>query len=335
VKIAIDAMGGDHAPANIIRGIRLFIDENRDVDFVVVGREPSIREELRQNGLDTHPRIAIRHAEEVIGMEDMPVRALRSKKTASLNVMMDLAKEGVADAVLSAGNTGAIVAAATLKLRTLQGIDRPGIATVIPTPEKNNILMDVGAVTECKVKNLVQFAIMGSSICQSLMEIDSPRIGLLNVGEEETKGNDLTKEVFARLKNSSLRFVGNVEGRDLFLDKADVIVTDGFVGNIVLKACENLAHMLFSVIRNTLGESFRGRLGGLLLKPVFKKIIERFNHEEYGGALLLGVKGVVIISHGSSSPVAIKNAIRLAAKMVEDRVNIKIRTLLEQSGEAS
>ncbi|EKD27596.1 MAG: hypothetical protein ACD_79C00663G0001 [uncultured bacterium] len=329
MKIAIDAMGGDNAPLAIIDGISLFLKEFKDVELILVGQKDLIVEHLRRVGLESSPKITIEHADEVIGMGDSPVKALRVKKSASMVVMMDLLKEGKVDGVLSAGNTGGVVAAATLKLRTLKNIDRPGIATVIPTPYGRNILMDVGAVSDCKPKNLFQFAIMGMCMSKFIMGIDNPTVGLLNVGEEDSKGNELTKEAFAKLKESKLNFIGNVEGKDIFKSTANVIVTDGFVGNVVLKACESLAKGLFSVIKKEIKSSFFGLIGGLLLKKPFGKVLRQFDYEEYGGALLLGVNGVVIISHGSSSPWAIRNAINVAVKMVKSKVNEEISKKLE------
>ena len=324
VKIAVDAMGGDKAPSEVIHGIRLFLQKDPDTHVTLVGKTGEIEAELARYHLKNHPQISIKHAEEVIDMGDSPVKALRTKKNTSMAVMMDLLKEKVVDAVMSAGNTGAMVACATLKLRTLEGIDKPGIATVIPTPYGKNILMDVGALADCKPKNLVQFGLMGSCIANLILGISNPTIGLLNVGEEESKGNELAKETFLELKKTSLNFYGNVEGRDIFKDTVNVVVTDGFVGNIVLKTSESLAKELMSVIKKEFLASFTGKIGALLLRSSFKRIKKQFDYEEYGGALLLGVKGVVIIAHGSSSPYAIMNAVRTGVKMVEAKVNEEI-----------
>ena len=324
VKIAVDAMGGDKAPSEVIHGIRLFLQKDSETHVVLVGKTAEIEAELIKYHLKNHPQISIKHAEEVIDMGDSPVKALRAKKNTSMGVMMDLLKEKSVDAVMSAGNTGAMVACATLKLRTLEGIDKPGIATVMPTPYGKNILMDVGAVADCKPKNLVQFALMGSCIANLILGIFNPTIGLLNVGEEESKGNELAKDSFIELKKSSLNFYGNVEGRDVFQDTVNVIVTDGFVGNIVLKTSESLAKGLMSVIKKEFLGTFTGKIGALLLRNSFKRVKKQFDYEEYGGALLLGVKGVVIIAHGSSSPYAIMNAVRTGVKMVETKVNEEI-----------
>lgn len=324
VKVAVDAMGGDFAPTAVIQGVRLFLEEDTNSELILLGKQDEIERELKLNSLMNHPRISIVHTEAVIEMGDSPVKALRNKKNASLSVMMDLAKEGKADAVMSAGNTGAMVAAATLKLRPLEGIDKPGIATVIPTPFGRIILTDVGAVADCKPKNLVQFAVMASCLYEAMFGIANPSVGLLNVGEEDSKGNDLAKETFAELKKTNLNFKGNVEGRDVFKDTVHVIVTDGFVGNIVLKSMESMAKGLFAVVKSEITSTLLGNLAGLLLKSTFKRIFKRFNHEEYGGASLMGVNGSVVIAHGSSSALAIKNAIKHAVKMVDSKINLEI-----------
>ncbi|MBN2143997.1 MAG: phosphate acyltransferase PlsX [Candidatus Aureabacteria bacterium] len=335
MKIALDAMGSDFGPSVIVDGLRLFLAENQDDHVILVGRKETISPELEKTGLSNSPRISIQHADEVIEMADSPVKALRTKKNASLPVMMDLLKEGKADAVLSPGNTGAMVAAATLKLRPLSGIDRPAIATVIPTPYGKNILMDVGAVTDCKVKNYLQFAVMGSCLSKFLLGVADPRIGLLNVGEEETKGTEIIKEVYTELKKTRLNFIGNVEGRDIFKNTADVIITDGFTGNVVLKACESAAKGIFSVLKREILATFMGKIAGLLLTPTLKRVKKQFNHEEYGGALLLGVNGVVIIAHGSSSKLAIKNALKLAVMMMKKNINHEISQKLKNNLEAT
>jgi glycerol-3-phosphate acyltransferase PlsX len=330
VKIAVDAMGGDDAPRSIIDGVALFVKEHHSGSIVLVGVKDAVDAELKRVGLLHSPRISVVHAPEIITMDETPVKALRSKKNSSLSVMLDLLKEGKVSSALSAGNTGAVVAASTLKLRTLNGIDRPGIATVMPTPYGRNLLMDVGSVTDCKAKNFVQFAVMGSCFARLIMGVETPTVGLLNVGEEDTKGNEITKEAFLDLKKTKLHFHGNVEGRDIFKNTVNVIVTDGFTGNIVLKACESLAKGIFSVIKREIQSSLlAGKIGALLLKKTFANVKKQFNHEEYGGALLLGVNGVVIIAHGSSSPLSIKNAIGLGLKMVEKDVNAQISKQME------
>jgi len=330
VKIAVDVMGGDDSPFVVIDGVRLFLEENPEIEFVLVGQERVIKQELEKFQLLNNPRISVKNATQVIEMGESPIKALRQKKSSSISIMMDLAKSNLVDAVLSAGNTGAMVSAATLKLRTLPNIDRPGIATVMPTPYGRNILMDVGAVTDCKSKNLVQFAIMGESIAQLIMDIQNPSIGLLNVGEEESKGSELTKEVFSILKASNLNFYGNVEGSDVFTNTVNVIITDGFTGNTILKASESLAKGIFSVLKREVKKSFLSMAGAFLMKKAFKGTHKQFNHEEYGGALLLGVNGVVIISHGSSTAIAIKNAIKTAVKMVSKNVNSEIIKRMER-----
>ena len=323
-------MGGDDAPRAIIDGVALFVKENPSRQLVLVGVKEAVDAELKRVGLWGSSQLEVVHAEEVITMEDTPVKALRSKKNSSLSVMLDLLKDGKVSAALSAGNTGAVVAASTLKLRTLNGIDRPGIATVMPTPSGRNLLMDVGAVSDCKVKNFVQFAVMGSCFARLIMGVENPTVGLLNVGEEDSKGNEVTKEAFVELKKTKLHFHGNVEGRDIFKSTVNVIVTDGFTGNIVLKASESLAKGIFSVIKREIEASLLlGKIGALFLKQTFANVKKQFNHEEYGGAMLLGVNGVVIIAHGSSSPLSIKNAIGLGLKMVEKDVNSQISKQME------
>lgn len=328
MKIAIDAMGGDDAPDTILKGVHLFLKEDRDTNIVLVGQEQLIKDKLKAYNIKSD-RITIKHADQVIEMSDSPVKALKEKKSSSLSVMIELARNKEVDAVLTAGNTGAVVASATIRLRTLSNIDRPAIATVIPTINNYTILMDVGAVTDCKVKNLVQFGIMGSLIAEEVLGIDSPKVGLLNVGEEESKGNELAKESFQELNKAPINFYGNVEGHDIFKNTVDVVVTDGFVGNITLKSSEALAKIIFTHIKKEINNSFIYKLGALLLKKAFVKIKEKFNVEEYGGAFMIGVNGVVIKAHGSSSYKAIKNAIFLCKKMVKNNINDKISQKME------
>lgn len=308
--VALDAMGGDRAPREPVRGAVLAA---RELGLVValVGEPKALRAELAQLG-PTPAGIEIVPASEAIGMEEPPALAVRQKKDASINVAMEWVRQGRADAFVSAGNTGAVMASALLKLGRLPGIDRPAIGAMAPYSERGILVLDVGANAECKPSYLVQFAEMGSVYLSKVYGVPSPRVGLLNIGEETTKGNELTQEVYARLQAADLNFVGNVEPTRVHHDVADVIVTDGFTGNVAVKVAEGAADFIFSQLRATIMSRLTYRLGALLLRPAFQAMRRRMDYGEYGGAPLLGVNGVVIITHGRADAQAIKNALRLA-----------------------
>lgn len=326
MKIVVDAMGGDFAPEQIVKGT---IDAVREYGVAVIlcGDEEKVGDLVRAEGGQGLP-IEIVHAPEVIGMGEPPATAVRRKKNSSIVVATRLVKEGKGDAVVSAGSTGAAMAAALFILGRIKGIDRPAIASIIPTVKGLTLLIDVGANANCTPENLYQFGMMGSIYAEKIMGIPTPKVGLLNIGEEEGKGNETVQEAYELLKNSALNFIGNVEGRDITAGKADVIVCDGFVGNVVLKFGEGLARDLLQMIKEEVKKDFLARLGAMLFFSRAKGLRRRIDHREYGGAPLLGVDGVCIIAHGSSDRVAVKNAIRVARECLENNVNGLIKETL-------
>ena len=326
-RIALDAMGGDHAPDEIIAGA-IRASEELDVEILLVGDRAQITAYLQQHGSHSQ-NLEIVEAEAAISMEEEAVTAVRRKPKASINVAMDLVKQKRADAVVSAGHSGAAMAAALLRLGRLKGIDRPAIGTVFPTllADKSVIVLDVGANVDCKPKYLEQFALMGSIYSKYVMGTEEPKVGLLNIGEEATKGNELALQAYQRLQdNPHLLFIGNAEGRDVLSGNFDVIVCDGFVGNVVLKFAEAVGGIVLNILKEELPQGWRGQLGTLLLKPNLKRIKQRIDHAEHGGALLFGVDGICIISHGSSRAPSIFNAIRLAKEAYDNRVSERIQS---------
>lgn len=334
-RIAVDAMGGDFAPREIVAGA---VEAARSAISVskiyLVGNEGAIRAELARHG-PMPDKIEIRHASEVVGMDESPAVAIRRKKDSSISRAVDLVKAGQADAVFSAGSTGAAVAASRLKLRTLEGVDRPAIAVVMPTPVKPFVLLDAGATTDCTPATLAQFAVMGSVYSQEIVGQKSPLIGLLSVGTEESKGNEITKEAFQMLEASGLNFKGNVEGHDLYEGQMDVVVCDGFVGNVVLKTSESAAHAISSWIKEEFTKNPLRLLGAILVKPGIDYIKKKSDPSVYGGAPLLGVNGVVIIGHGVSDAHAVRNGIRVAAESVAHHLNDQIVAGVKKLGIAS
>lgn len=324
MHIALDAMGGDHGPEELIAGA-LLAAKQADIDVSLVGDEVLLQSHLKSAAPDsqTASRIHIVHSSQVIEMKDNPVDAIRKKKDSSIMVAFGLVGQGEADAVVSAGNSGATLAAAVRKLGRLKGVSRPGIASFFPTLKKPVVLMDIGANVECRPQHLVQFAIMASAYSR-IHDIDRPRVGILTIGEESGKGNTLVKETYDLLNDSSLNFIGNVEGRDVYKGDVDVIVCDGFVGNICLKISEGLVDAAMRMLRDEIVKSFPAKIGYLLARPAFRAFKRRVDYSEYGGAPLLGVDGTGIVCHGKSNGVTIKNAILEAAKMVNCNVNQEI-----------
>src|ERR1700675_2440189 len=321
MRIALDAMGGDYAPKNIIEGAVLGLKELPEIEkLFLVGDATAIGNELKR--LDCKDsRVEIFHASEVVTMKDSAAKAVRHKKDASICRAVDLVKSGSAHAVVSAGHTGAAVAACVLKLRTLKGIERPAVACLLPTKSNVFVLIDAGANPDSNPENLVQFAIMGSVFSEHVLGYKNPAVALMSIGEEDMKGNDVTKEAFKLLRASKLNFRGNIEGHDLFERPSEVVVCDGFTGNVVLKTSEAIAHAIFSWLKHELFQNPIRKLGAKLPEGASKSIRKKTNFEEYGGMPLLGVNGVCIIAHGASSPLAIKNAIRMAAESIEEQVN--------------
>jgi glycerol-3-phosphate acyltransferase PlsX len=321
MRIAVDAMGGDHAPREIVAGAVEAARSLKDLtSLILVGQEEVIRRELKLLG-SIPPKLVIRHAAEVVGMEESPALAIRKKKDNSISRMMDLINAGEADAAVSAGNTGAMVVAATLKLRTLEGIQRPAIATVMPTTGRPIVLIDAGANTDCTPDLLLEFGIMGSVYSREILGQPNPVVGLMSIGGEDSKGNEITKEAFRLLSAAPINFRGNVEGHDLFRGETDVVVCDGFVGNVVLKTSESVAHAIGSWLKKEFKANPVRILGALLLRGALKAIKRKMDPEMFGGAPLLGVKGVCIITHGSSSRTAIYHAVRVACESVGHHVN--------------
>ena len=324
VRIALDAMGGDRGPEVNVEGAVAAARELA-TSVILVGLEEEVRRHLGRHRVGGLP-LTIRHAPEVVEMGESPLAALRRKKQSSIRIGLELLKRGEAEAFVSAGNTGAVMATALVVLGPLPGVERPAIAVVVPTLTGQAVLLDVGANVECKARHLVQFAIMGNVYGRDILGQPRPRVGLLSIGEEETKGTDLTREAFKELEEEpSLNFIGNVEGRDVFNGHADVIVCDGFTGNVALKISESVVETMFHLLREELGRNLRGRAGALLLMPAFRRFKRRIDYSEYGGAPLLGVNGVCVISHGRSTGRAIKNAIRVAGECVANKVISHIR----------
>jgi glycerol-3-phosphate acyltransferase PlsX len=339
--IALDAMGSDRAPKPEIEGA-IHAARNYGVRVLLVGPEATIKAELDRHPAAARLPIEIVHASEVITMQDKAVKAVRAKRDSSMRVGLRLVREGRAAGFVTAGNTGAAMATAKMVLGALNGLDRPALAAVFPTaPGTAAILLDVGANVDCKPHNLEQFAVMGEIYFRSMFGRSvfgrnmfgterRPRVGLLSIGEEETKGNALTREAFQLLKRLPLNFVGNVEGRDLFNGHVDVIVADGFVGNVALKISEGVANLVRTVLKESLKATITSQVGAMLSRSAFTDFKKRIDHTEYGGAPLLGLKGVCIITHGSSNANAIKNAVRVAAEFAERRINESIEQGLAQ-----
>ena len=334
-KIAVVAMGGDHAPAEIVTGA-IRASEELDVEVLLVGDPLKIESCLKQH--HSSKKIEIVPAEDVVEMHEEPLTGIRRKPKASINVAMDLVKKKRADAVVSAGHSGAAMAAALLRLGRIKGIDRPAIGAVFPTmmADKSVIILDVGANVDCRPKYLEQFALMGTVYSRYVMGVTEPKVGLLNIGEESSKGNDLALRTHELLqKNAQIPFIGNAEGRDILSGNFDVIVCDGFAGNVVLKFAEAVGEILLQMMKEELPQGLRGMLGTAILKPNLRRLKQRIDHAEHGGGLLLGVAGVCIISHGSSQAPTIFNAIRLAREAIDNQVLERIQSSYYESGSSS
>ena len=330
MKIVVDAMGGDNAPSAIIEGVVLAVREY-DVEIILTGLSDRLETELSKYEDRADLPIEIVPAEDVVAMHESPSKVLRSKKKSSIKVGLELVKNGDAAAFVSAGNTGAVLAFSTFTLRPLKGVDRPAIAIQLPTLKGPAILLDAGANVDCKTVQLFQFGIMGHSFAKYILGKDIPEVGLLSIGEEDSKGNEVTREVFQMLKNSHINFIGNLEGKDVYRGNADVIVCDGFTGNIALKISESLAEMIGTNLKQLFLTNWATKFGYFFLKPHFIKFNKSVDYSETGGAPLLGVNGVCIIAHGSSSPKAIKNAINRAKELVDKKMNDHIREDIESN----
>ncbi len=329
MKIVVDAMGGDHAPGVVVDGAIAAVRE-LGVEVLLTGPAEIVQRELASRGAEK--LIEVRHASEIVGMDEHPAAAVRRKRDSSIRVGLELVASGGADAFVSAGNTGAVMATATLVLKRTPGVERPGILTHFPTiTGEPALLIDAGANVDCKAVHLAHFGVMGSVYAQAILGRPSPSVGVLSNGEEEGKGNDLTREVDQLLRGTSLRYVGYVEGRDLFNGRVDVVVCDGFVGNVALKASEGVAGAIRTLLERGFRASLRGKLAYLLARPVLRDMKKAFDHHEYGGAPLLGVQGVCIISHGSATAYAIRNAIRLAQTQRREDVTTRIERALGEA----
>jgi phosphate acyltransferase len=331
MKIAVDAMGGDYAPGAIVAGAGLAAKQlaASGGEIILVGKEDVIRAELARQNLNL-PNISIHHAPEVVEMNESPRLALRQKVNSSVTVSVDLVRDGVAEAAVSAGNSGAMMAAATMRLRCLPGVQRPAIAVVMPTPIGKRIVLDAGANVDCKPEHLADFALMGSVYCEHAMGVKRPRVGLLSIGTESCKGNELTFAATALCRNMPVNFIGNVEGNQIYQGEVDVTVCDGFVGNVVLKVTEGVGQELMDDLKAALKRNLWTKLGALICKPALKRMGNKYDYAEYGGALLLGVNGVCIVAHGKSDARAAAAAIMVGARSAQSRVQERMVESFQQ-----
>jgi phosphate acyltransferase len=329
ITIAIDAMGGDHGPHVTVRAALDFLRQEPDINIVLVGLEDVIRAELKANKADAGTRLRIHHASEVVKMDDPLPVALRTKKDSSMRVTADLVKRGEADAGVSAGNTGALMAVSRFVLKTLPGIDRPAIASTLPSRTGSTYVLDLGANVDCTAENLLQFGIMGAALAAAIEHKERPSVGLLNIGEEDIKGNDVVKQAGELLKVSGLNFQGNVEGDDIYKGTVDVVVCDGFVGNVALKTSEGLAKLIGDLLRSEFKKNLITRLAGFIALPILRAFKRKLDPRRYNGASLLGLNGVIIKSHGSADVFAFEQAI---LKAVEEVRGGLLRRIAEQVG---
>lgn len=320
MTIALDAMGGDFGPQVVVPAALTVLRDDRDLRLVLVGDQAQIDAQLTDASAVIRERLSVRHASEQVAMDELPSHALRNKKDSSMRVAVNLVKEGIADACVSAGNTGALMAVARFVLKTLPGIDRPAIITALPSLDGHTHVLDLGANVDLEAPQLLQFGVMGSVLASAVDNIERPRVGLLNIGQEEIKGNEQVKEAARLLSQSPLNYIGFVEGDDIYKGGADVVVCDGFVGNVMLKTTEGVAHMIAQYLREGFTTGLYGRFAGLFALPVLKKIRSMIDPRQYNGASLLGLQGIVIKSHGAADAVAFANAIRIARVEAEKGV---------------
>lgn len=320
ITLAVDCMGGDHGPSVILPAISEFLRHDADCAAILVGREDGLRSLYERMATEFGPRVSLRVASEVVGMDEAVASALRSKKDSSMRVAVDLVKSGEAHAAISAGNTGALMAISRFVLKTLQGIDRPAICSILPSQKGTTYVLDLGANVDCTAEHLLQFGVMGSLLASALEHKEQPSVGLLNIGEEEIKGNEVVKRAAELLRTSGLNFYGNVEGDDIFKGTTDVVVCDGFVGNVTLKASEGLAQMIAGALRDAFSRNLFTKLAALIAMPVLKSFKTRFDHRRYNGASLLGLRGIVVKSHGSADVLAFRCALVRAAEAARQRL---------------
>lgn len=332
-RIALDAMGGDHGLSVVIPAAKKALEDHEDIALILVGDEQQIRASLGSSSLTEGERLQVKHASQVVTMEDSPALALKSKKDSSMRIAINLVKEELADAVVSAGNTGALMATARFVLKMLPGIDRPAICTVMPSLNGHTHMLDLGANVDSSAEHLYQFALMGSELSKAIDEIPSPRVGLLNIGQEAIKGNEQVKAANALLEASSLNYIGYVEGDDIYLGEVDVIVCDGFVGNVALKTSEGLAKLISSKLKGSFTRNWLSKMAGLISMPVLNNFRQEIDPRRYNGASLLGLQGIAVKSHGGADSLAFANAISIARteiiKQVPQRINKQIAALLE------
>lgn len=327
MRIALDAMGGDRGPADIVAGAVQAVAE-ADLQITLFGDEKELNAILQRSGPYDSKRIEIVHTTEVVGMSESPMEAIRRKRDSSIVVACNRLKAGEVDAVVSAGNSGATMAASLRAMGRIKGIARPGIASVLPTLKNPVVMMDVGANVDCRPKHLLQFGLMATAFAEGIIGNKRPRVGVLSIGTEQGKGNSLVRKADQLFRDSTLNYIGNVEGSDIFKGDVDIIVCDGFIGNVALKTSEGLAEAMTTMLRDEINNSLIAQLGYLLTRRVFAKFKKRIDYAEYGGAPLLGLKGTSIVCHGRSNPRAIKNAIRVAAETVQNKVNERIEELM-------
>ena len=324
IRIAVDAMGGDHAPGAIVEGSVDYFRDDKDVCLVLVGKKRLIKKELKKNNVINLDKIKVIAATEEISMREHFLSYWRKREQTSIKMALDLIKKKEVQAMVSAGNTGAIMAIAKNTLGTIKNIDRPALALMIPTLKGNSLIVDVGANVDSKPRNLVQFALMGKVYLENVQGVNNPKIALMSIGEEEFKGNELTRTTYNILKSLDINFIGNIEGRDAYIGEADLIVTDGFTGNVILKVAEGVVNVTASMLKREIMSNLLSKIGFFFLRSSFKRLMKKFDYTEYGGALLLGVNGIVIIGHGNSNAKAVKNAIYLSKKFITENVLDKI-----------
>ncbi|MGL4731611.1 MAG: phosphate acyltransferase PlsX [Clostridium sp.] len=330
MKFAVDGMGGDNSPSAVVEGVVMAVNEFKDIEIVITGPEKAIQEELDKYQFDKS-KITILGATEVISPNEHPVMAIKRKKDSSINKALQLVKNKEVDGIISAGSTGAFLAGSTLIVGRIKGIDRPALAPIMPGLNGPFMIIDAGANVDCKAHYLEQFALMGQIYFESVLKYKETKVGLINIGEEEEKGNDLTKNVHKLLKASNVNFIGNIEPRDVTNGDVQVLVCDGFVGNTVLKMYEGVASNLLSMIKKNLMSSTRTKIGAAIAKPAFDTLKKEFDYTEYGGAAFLGVKGICIKAHGSSNANAFKNAIRQGKKVYDNKIIEKISQEIEKT----
>jgi len=331
ITVAIDCMGGDHGPHVTVPAAVGFAASHPEAEIILVGLQPAIEAELAMLGVGERRRMRVRHAGEVVLMDESPAAALKGKKNSSMRIAVDLVKSGEAQACVSAGNTGALMAISRFVLKTLPGIDRPAILSVLPNMKGSTYMLDLGANVDCGPEHLLQFAIMGATLVSAVEHKERPSVGLLNIGEEAIKGNEVVKQAAEMLRSSGLNFKGNVEGDDIFKGKTDVVVCDGFVGNIALKSAEGLAQLLGSSLREEFTRNWFTRLAALFAMPVLSAFKRRFDHRRYNGATLIGLRGIVVKSHGSADAFAFERAILRAMEEIQNEV---LQRLMQRFGTA-